>query len=231
MTDSVLVGAPLLIAAIVMAVRFVGCKFETGGIPGAPGTGTPGTSPSVPAMFSGSGSLVVRAFPPTSSVTTQYTTPGSPNSYPIPDWCNYVDLILLGGGGGGITNGSGGSGGSWAPVTLTRGVDIPWETTSITFTVGSGGQGGSDGDPTTATATGLTTAPTAAGGTGGGSTSAEGGSPMPATLEYLGQPYPGGQPQVIPDLTGNAPGGGGAGGPFGGGTGAPGAAWVVARQF
>lgn len=33
MTDSILIAAPLLIAAVVMAVRFVGCGFQAGGIP------------------------------------------------------------------------------------------------------------------------------------------------------------------------------------------------------
>ena len=35
MTDSVIIAAPLVIAAVVMAVRFVGCSFSPGGVPQA----------------------------------------------------------------------------------------------------------------------------------------------------------------------------------------------------
>ena len=31
MTDSVIIAAPLLIAAVLMAVRFVGCSFDPSG--------------------------------------------------------------------------------------------------------------------------------------------------------------------------------------------------------
>jgi hypothetical protein len=55
MTDSVVIAAPLLIAAMVMAVGFVGCKLETSGIPGAghttpPPPPTPPTPPTPPKL-------------------------------------------------------------------------------------------------------------------------------------------------------------------------------------
>ena len=40
MTDSFIIAAPLLIAGIVLAFRFVGCGFQTHGIPGPPPTPT-----------------------------------------------------------------------------------------------------------------------------------------------------------------------------------------------
>jgi hypothetical protein len=227
MNDSVVIAAPLLIAAIVTAVRFVGCRFVTTGIPG---TGQPGTPEGGIAVdFTGSGSLVVRASSPNNPVTTTHTTPGQPDPYSIPDWCNYIDLILLGGGGGGITNGNGGSGGLWTAVTLTRGINIPWTTPSITITVGAGGPAGSDGGETTATAAGLTIAtPTAGGGKAGGSTSGFGESP--GNFAYQGQTYTGGGSQNTGDSDGIKPGGGASAGPFPG-KGADGEAWVVARQI
>jgi hypothetical protein len=171
-------------------------------------------------------------------LTIQYPAAGA-NNYDVPPWCNYLDLILLGGGGGGNSivplQGNGGLGGSWATKTLTRGAPgpdgIPWTTTSIAVTVGSGGPTGTNGGDTTATATGMTTL-TASGGTQGASPSTTGESPMPLTMTYNGTPYPAGAAQTTPGAAGNAPGGGGGGAPaFGSdGPGAHGAAWVVARQ-
>jgi hypothetical protein len=51
--------------------------------------------------FAGEGSLTVAAaFPANPLATTEFSTTG-PNTYDIPYWCTYIDLILLGGGGGG----------------------------------------------------------------------------------------------------------------------------------
>jgi hypothetical protein len=50
MTDSVIVAAPLLIAAIVMTVGFVGCRLETSGIPGAGHPPPPPTPPTPPEL-------------------------------------------------------------------------------------------------------------------------------------------------------------------------------------
>jgi hypothetical protein len=186
-------------------------------------------------------------FPPNGPTTTKITTLG-PNTYDIPYWCTFIDLILVGGGGGGsysaFTNGVGGAGGQLVGQTFQRGNQIPWTTTMITVTVGSGGTAGTGsagpnaGGPTTANWTGKPgTTPLTAG--GGGAMA----SPMgqtgtgtsPGSVTVNGTPYPGGPNQTTTGAGGNAPGGGGAGGSglaleVAGGAGAGGAAYVVARQ-
>jgi hypothetical protein len=201
-----------------------------------------GYSPSLPppgSGFSGDGSLsVTAAFPPNPPATTEFSTVG-PNTYDIPYWCTYIDLILLGGGGGGakaiggVIAGAGGQAGFWTTTTAQRGNEIPWTTTSIAITVGSGGAAAGNGGPTTAAATGMALQ-TAIGGTqGAGTNGTTGGSP--GSVTYQGRTFTGGAVQATPGTAGNAPGGGGAGAnPLAGapnpGAGAHGAAWVVARQ-
>ena len=186
-------------------------------------------------------------FPPNGPTTTKITTLG-PNTYDIPYWCTFIDLILVGGGGGGsysaFTNGVGGAGGQLVGQTFQRGNQIPWTTTTITVTVGSGGTAGTGsagpnaGGPTKANWTGKPgTTPLTAG--GGGAMA----SPMgqtgtgtsPGSVTVNGTPYPGGPNQTTTGAGGNAPGGGGAGGSglaleVAGGAGAGGTAYVVARQ-
>lgn len=170
--------------------------------------------------------------------------------YVIPDWCDAVDVVMLGGGGGGAqsstaSNGLGGQSGDWTTVRLVRGTDIPWDTVIITGTVGQGGAGGrtvhwlfggnhtyaaTDGTATTATATGMTPL-TAAGGTAGAAASVNGEGAASQTLND--RDYVGGAAQTTPGHPGIAPGGGGAGGwrrGGAGGKGARGQIWLVAVQ-
>jgi hypothetical protein len=205
------------------------------------------------AELSGSGTLKVSAsFPKHASSTTPFvgTTadPGVKHPYPIPYWCNYIDLILLGGGAGGAAGtsgtGAGGQGGQWKTYTLQRSNpplqtnQIDWTTTSIAITVGGGGNAGvilgatpTGGSPTTATATGWAGG-SAAGGTGANGMSQTGAGPNPEILSFNGATYTGGAAQTTAGALGNGPGGGGGGGAFltNGGGGAAGGAWVVARQ-
>ena len=189
--------------------------------------------------FEGEGTLsVTAAFPANPPATTEFSTAG-PNTYDIPYWCTYIDLILLGGGGGGanalagVIPGAGGQAGFWTTTTVQRGNEIPWVTTSIALTVGPGGAAAANGGSTSATATGMATQ-TAIGGTQGAGTNGTTGE-SPGSVTYQGQTFAGGAAQATPGGAGNAPGGGGAGAnPLAGapnpGAGAPGAAWVVARQ-
>lgn len=170
-------------------------------------------------------------------VTQSYPTAG-PDTYMIPTWAKYIDIILMGGGGCGqyggafYTNGQGGSGGVWNATTVTMGVDIPVTTTSITMNVGAGSTG-SGGGATTVSATGWTGGLSAAGGTDGtlngyGSWYSTGGG----NETYSGQTYYGGGEQQGSGANGISPGGGGAGGAGGlasRGNGANGVAWFVAR--
>lgn len=157
-------------------------------------------------------------------------------SWDIPWWATHIDQILLGGGGGGddgttLTVGDGGGAGQWATRTLVRGVDIPWETTYISGTVGSGGaHNEGNGTATTAGATG-TTLLSAAGGAGGAASNSTGQSPGNSTVN--GKVYHGGATQSTLGIGGNGPGGGGAGGNIlnaWAGPGAAGAAWMRAYR-
>ena len=184
------------------------------------------------------------AFPPNGPTTTKFASSGS---FDIPYWCTFIDLILVGGGGGGsysgFANGVGGAGGQLVGQTFQRGNQIPWTTTTITVTVGSGGTAGTGsagptaGSPTTATWTGKAGMPLAAG--GGGAMASPmgqtGTATSPENVTVNGTPYAGGANQTTTGAGGNAPGGGGAGGSglaleVAGGAGAGGAAYVVARQ-
>lgn len=193
------------------------------------GFGTPGVSQPAAAI--------------TPPQTMEYAT-ASTNTYPIPEWCNFIDLILLGAGGGGAnafgaTAGNGGGSGSWNTQTLTRGGSgpngIPWTTSSIGVKVGSGGPTDTNGGDTTASANGMTWK--ASGGAKGGNNGTTTGA-SPGTKTYLGKTYPPSpatvDPQNTPSAKGNPPGGGGGGAAAfsftPGGAGAGGAAWVVARE-
>lgn len=167
--------------------------------------------------------------------TTTYTT--GPWSYTIPDWCNKIDVVLIGGGKGGAggsgtapagVDGQGGSAGSWATAVWYRGSDFPWSATTITGTVGTGGTGGqgigtgaggAGGNGTNSTATCGSASLTGAGattttGTSGAGTLSNGGAPGNVTVS--GVTYTGGTGGVAqlpgPSGSGTAPGAGGAGG-------------------
>jgi hypothetical protein len=240
MNDSLLFAAPLMTAAIVMAVRFVGC-----GLAGSTGNGN-GVVVSVTGDVSGRGSLSATAsFPENKPATQEYTTAGT-YTYEIPYWSTAIDLILLGAGGGGtyggINNGVGGGAGSWKTTTLERGSDIPWATTTISITVGQGGAPGAvtgasamAGGDTTATwdsSSGPTTDTAPGGGAGASSSGQVGDGPNPGSQSIGDATLTAGTPQPVAGATGNAPGGGGAGSDVisQGGTGADGAAVLVARQ-
>lgn len=166
--------------------------------------------------------------------STPFTTVGA-NNYPIPVWCRYIDVVLIGGGEAG-TNGSfatglGGDEGKWATFTLERGVHIPWTATTITITVGAGGaSNGADGGASTAAAPGWAGL-SAAGGSGGGGIGAWAGNAA-SNLTYNGVLYPGGSGGSTGGGTGGTPGGGGGGGNiFGnGGAGGRGQGWCRAYQ-
>lgn len=154
----------------------------------------------------------------------------------VPWWATYIDVVLVGGGGGGddgvtLSAGDGGGAGQWATVTLTRGVDIPWESTTISGYVGAGGaHNEGNGEATTASAVGMT-ALTAFGGTGGASENSHGQSPGSQTLNS--KLYQGGAETDSHGDAGNSPGGGGAGGAAlngDAGAGAPGRAWFRAYR-
>jgi hypothetical protein len=254
MTYSVIFAAPLVIAAILTAVRFVGCTqdfdaFEPHG-PGDEG-GEKGSTQKADANLAGKGTLSVDiAFVEHGAEDSPRIFSAGDHSYQIPWWCNAVDLFLLGGGGGGsadLAGGKGGDGGQWEFATLWRGpgpvpddlaVDavIPSDTATISITVGAGGPpGGANAAPpgaggdTVAVVTGVWQ-DKAVGGAGGVSPDPTGRGPLDP-----GRPLPGmdtaGGDQTTPGQPGLEPGGGGAGGGFlGAGPGADGAAWARAYQ-
>jgi hypothetical protein len=239
MNDSLLVAAPLLIAAIVTAVRFVGCGL-------ASGTGGTGVVVSVDGDLSGPSSLSgTVSFPENDPATQQYTAAGT-YSYTIPYWCTTIDLILLGAGGGGtyggINNGVGGGAGGWNAVSLQRGSDIPLATATITITVGQGGAPGAvtgaaampGGDTTAAwdSSSGATTETASGGGAGASANGQIGDAPNPGSQSIGDATLTAGIAQSVPGAPGNAPGGGGAGSDVvtEGGPGSDGAAVLVARQ-
>jgi hypothetical protein len=244
MTLSVLIAAPLLIAAVAGAVRFVGCtedfdQFEPHGGDGENGNG--GDAYKTGAKFSGSGQLTATATLAHPPKTDEFSVPGTYN-YDIEPWCTEIYVFVLGAGGGGspgVPAGRGGQGGLWGTVKLWRGAGddpdgnatpLPPSTTSITITVGSGGPGGANpnaGGDTTATADGMDPL-TGAGGSAAFSNDATGLGAGSATIDAITET--GGGDQTVPNGDGIGPGGGGAGGLIGGGNGADGAAWVIAFQ-
>ena len=257
MHDSLLVAAPLVIAAVVMAFRFVGCGIDSDPLPydGATdgdgdgngnGNGNGNKPKTYQSDLTGQGALSAQAsFPQNDPVPKPYPSAGT-YSYAIPYWCTTIDLILLGAGGGGtydaFGNEVGGGGGNWKTVTAQRGSDIPWATTTINVTVGAGGAGGTFGVPqggpggdTTAswdTAPGTTTETAPGGGAGASGSGPTGEGPSPGSQSVSIAKLSAGTAQSTKGAVGNPPGGGGAGGDglTQGGAGADGAAVVVARQ-
>lgn len=202
-------------------------------------TATRGIQFQRPQEFASTGTLTSTAFK--TPELTSYTSAGS-YTYTIPVWATVIDVVLLGGGGGGKGMAffdawtEGGEAGSWVTTRLTRGVDIPWDTTQITGSVGaagtaggSGSNGGTGGN-STATGTGMTTL-TANGGPGGNQSNLDTPGKSPGSQTFNEQAYTGGAQQNSQSQNGNAPGGGGAGARISlmhGGAGAIGRAWFRA---
>jgi hypothetical protein len=250
--DSLLVAAPLMIAAIVTAFRFVGCGIDSDPLPGygdGDGNGDgdgdgDGTKPiTVSPNFTGTGTMTGTAsFPGHEPATQEYDSAGT-YAFAIPFWCTTIDLILLGAGGGGTYAEPvvGGGAGEWKTATLQRGSDISWATTTINVTVGQGGAGGTPsapdaspgGDTTASWDTTPGTTETASGGGAGASANGQSGDgPSPTSQSVGDATLTAGTAQLNLAAAGNAPGGGGAGGDVisPGGAGADGAAIIVASQ-
>lgn len=179
-----------------------------------------------------------------SAPTTAGSATVGTHDIPISPGSLMVDVILIGGGasgqtGSGIINqaGKGGIHGTWAAITLVRGVDIPWTAQAVSVTIGAGGTqpansdhaGPNAGQPTTASVGG-TQVLSAAGGSGTGDN--QNGRPVPA-FSHQGVSYTGGASGTGNAGAGSAPGGAGAGGNGGifgsrtrGGVGGAGGAWV-----
>lgn len=166
-------------------------------------------------------------------------------SYPIPDWANFVDRIAVGGGGAGHVGGTwgisgkGGEAGIWASDTRSKASGHFTTGQSVTITIpaaAAGGSGnGADGGNVTAALNGNTLSAT--GGQGADDYSVGGDDKngrSPGNHTYDGQAYAGGSTQSTFGANGSAPGGGGAGGNYvsfqHGGDGALGRVWLRFRQ-
>ncbi|BBC43591.1 hypothetical protein [Mycobacterium phage C3] len=173
-----------------------------------------------------------------------------PYTYEIPDWCNFLDIVLVGGGAGGnggsasFASGHGGFAGVWQGITLQRGQHIARSVAEITGVVGDGGNAGAGGPVGGIGGSGFASTATAVGWAG---LTAIGGEPRPR-LGLLHQPgdgpgdflfnsvnYVGGAETTSGNGTpGNAPGGAGRGGNGGvfsgspGGKGGAGRVWIRA---
>lgn len=204
-----------------------------------------------PSTLAGAGLLTVGAAFPASAPDSWSQIAAGTYTYNIPYWCRYIDIVLLGAGGGGASSGPfyllggfPGSPGTWATVTLERGVHIPWDTATITLVAGTGGARGSGGAGGTAGGAGTASTASAPGWAGLSAPGGAGGpqhptgvnandGPSPGNKTYNGQLYTGGGVQTDDGGTGKAPGGAGAGGSnFGGsgGVGGPGGVWVRSYQ-
>ncbi|AXC35114.1 hypothetical protein SEA_PHRANNY_6 [Mycobacterium phage Phranny] len=183
---------------------------------------------------------------PSFTEVTQFFGTAGAFTFNIPPNCRFLDIVVIGGGGGGQASlalfnyGAPGAPGSWAGVTLKRGVDIPWSVTQITGNVGGGGLGGPGpsvvpgfaGADTTATFTGgpTITGNAGAGGIGWASSQANSRGKSPGNFTFNGKLYVGGAAVTANNQPGNPPGGSGSGSAqlSSGSNGAPGGAWVRA---
>lgn len=167
-------------------------------------------------------------------VLTQFTTPGA-NVYSVPPFASSVDVVALGGGGGGQDGfiffgvsfyGRGANGGQFATGTITT------PPSTLTATVGAGGERQAVGGSTTVTGTGVTTITALGGNNGGNGTGDATPGHSPGQIVYNGNTYVGG-PESIVGTVPTTPGTGGPGGtPPGSGPGlkgAPGAVWFLAQ--
>jgi hypothetical protein len=210
-----------------------------------PGGPTSSGATAVTGYLAGQGTLSATATFPTMTATTWQQEVAGNYTYPIPYWCSFIDVFLLGAGGGGSGGlpGNGGQAGNWTVKTYYRllgpsqtpppaGAAIGATVASIPITVGSGGTaGGGAGNPTTATVTTATPSPPlqALGGFGAANVGPDGAGPGQSPA-LAGTTFAGGATQTTESAAGNSPGGGGAGGYLSGGAGADGAAFIIARQ-
>ncbi|QGJ88008.1 hypothetical protein SEA_AVAZAK_26 [Gordonia phage Avazak] len=169
----------------------------------------------------------------------------------IPAFARFIDFVLIGGGSSGQTGngavgvaGRGGNPGDWLGVTIERGVEIPWTTSTASIVVGDGGEQAPnndfaqpiEGQPSVVSMTGMSSI-LAPGGFGTRSENSQLGKAAP-NFTYNGRNYVGGLGGVEDDMTGKAPGGAGAGG-FGGTfgnrqrgwPGGKGKVWAIFRSF
>lgn len=177
-----------------------------------------------------------------SASLTSYTSAGS-GTYAIPAWCNKIDVVVMGGGGSGggsvFANwGGGGDGGAYNYTTLTRGSEISWATSTLSYTVGAGGAATSTSDGygnSGASSTGHST--TASGGAGGSRQNNGPAGTTTAALTLNGETYPsavGGNYGDSSNANANPGSGGGGGnsfsGPYVGKAGRAGAVYFRAYQ-
>lgn len=132
-------------------------SVRNSGTSAPPSTLTPSYGTNVPFVEFG---VTASNVPLPHSPDIQMFSVAGSSSYPIPDWANFVDRVMLPGGGGGHQGGTwgiggaGGDVGAWAWDTLERDVHFS-AGMSLTTAVGAGGSAGVGGN----------------GGNGGGSTS------------------------------------------------------------
>lgn len=214
-------------------------------VPASVSIPSPTYSPDVPwlALSSQTSSSVGKFTPDVSA----FNAVGSFN-YTPPSWSKFLDVVGVGGGGSGegevgFNMGQGGNPGQWVGQTLTAGVDYTPGVTVFSITIGPHAPGiigyfadGNPGPNTTITWTDPSstarsvTAPGGGGGTLSGLFGYAGAGP--GNFTFAGETYFGGW-TTAPGCNGNAPGGAGGGAiifqPWSG-NGAPGQAWITARQ-
>ncbi|QJD50428.1 minor tail protein [Mycobacterium phage Chris] len=181
--------------------------------------------------------------------TAEYEEAGT-YTYDVPEWAQYLDIVLIGGGSAGgssfaFTSGQGGWYGTWASKTLQRGVDFPANARQVTVVVAAGGTitGGAGNAGGTSAVTWLDVngvqqqlvgeggpwsgqGPTHNGGNPNGHSYGQGAP----NYQFRGKTYFGGNDANT--APGSRPGGGGSGGPpyLQGANGGTGCVWVTARQ-
>lgn len=194
-------------------------------------------------------SVTSAGYPAMSPVTTVYNTVGT-NTYTLPYWWKYLDIVLIGGGASGQTGnggngvaGKGGNASSWVTVTLERGVDIPAMATSLTVVVGDGGDrapnsdlaGPNPGGSSSVTGSGMS--PVSSSSSGGFGTASGQNGASPGDITYQTITRTGGSAGTGNGGAATAPGASGAGGNGGfftsrtrGGAGARGEVVLRVRQ-
>lgn len=169
--------------------------------------------------------------------TTLSTTGTGAGTYPVPDWCNTVQLIVFPGGGKGASgsgtigiNGDGGNAGTPGSLILTRGTHFT-SGDSISYNAGAGSTGSGGGSSSAGINANTVSR---SGGTDGSGwvtgSAAYGASPGDITVD--GITYNGGAQQTSLGAVGNVAGGGGAGGGLygSGGNGAMGRVYIRLKQ-
>lgn len=146
----------------------------------------------------------------TEDTVAAFTVVTADTSIIAPAWAEHVDVVVIGGGGGGhggfaviSQRGRGGAAGQWASTSA-----LVSPGTSLTVTIGAGGESETDGGPTTVTASG-TALVIAGGGANSGMNNYIGGTPSPYTA--FGVTFTGGSGGGV-DTAGGVPGAGGGGG-------------------